>query len=194
MHYSEFWERNENLYFESCCASSLIYQCYKRSTLIIGKVIDGTVCGEYSERMAGGSLQRICTAWQLKDWTPCWELRTASRQGTLMIPWNRQAVRRERYYGWYKGAGYSASENQTLYTLVLILRLFYLLLAQFLRVWRDSTIRGTWWSGVLSYLWCQRCLKSFWDTGSKELQGWCLLLCFSLIYGALNNYLRCWWR
>ena len=34
-------------------------------------------------------------------------------------------------------------QNQTLYALVLILRLFYVLLAQFLRVRRDRTIRGT---------------------------------------------------
>ena len=32
--------------------------------------------------------------------------------------------------------------NQTLYTLVLILRLFYLPLAEFLRIRRDRTIRG----------------------------------------------------
>ena len=34
-------------------------------------------------------------------------------------------------------------QNQTLYTLVLILRVFYLLIIQFLRVRRDRTIRGT---------------------------------------------------
>ena len=59
VHNSDFGRETKN-YFKSCCASSLTaHQYYKRNTLIIGKVIDGTVCGEYSKRMTGGSRQGI---------------------------------------------------------------------------------------------------------------------------------------